>query len=164
MTDRLPDLQPTAVEIGPTRAIVSPIRCTLAAFAEAMRSAIDGAYAYIRYTGLKQTAPSAAMYDNFGDERISGAFILPVAGAPMRPPQDGVTLADLPARRMMRFTHRGPYDNIAATYSAIARHLMQTGRLKAEAELRQKPFVYEYFSNPATTPEEKSITYIYIEL
>ena len=76
-----------------------------------------------------------------------------------------MTVDTIPAKRALRFTHRGPYRDLMGTYNRITEFMQAKGMLASEADwARYMPMWEEYLNDPQVTPEADLLTYIYVPL
>ena len=68
-----------------------------------------------------------------------------------------------PTAKAYRFTHRGPYPDLAQTYRRITAFMKEKGWMESEADWsRYMPMWEEYLNDPETTPPAELLTYIYL--
>ena len=74
-------------------------------------------------------------------------------------------VGSIPGGKALRFTHRGPYQDLMKTYGRITELVPAKGLLKNEADwARYMSMWEEYVNDPGTTPEADPLTYIYLPL
>ena len=85
---------------------------------------------------------------------------MPLVEAPATPPAaaDGVKIGESYAGRVVKLTHKGPYNTIGASYARIYAHAK-------ENNLKEKKVTWEeYVSDPGETPEAELLTNIYVAI
>jgi AraC family transcriptional regulator len=74
-----------------------------------------------------------------------------------------IRVETLPATKAYRFTHHGPYPNLAQTYNHITGFMKEKGWMESEADwMRYMPMWEEYLNDPETTPPAELRTNIYL--
>jgi AraC family transcriptional regulator len=74
-----------------------------------------------------------------------------------------ISVARLPGARTYRFTHRGPYAELARTYGRITAFMLERGLMRSEADWPlYMPMWEEYANDPRTTPPAQLLTYIHL--
>ena len=136
------ELEFAEVEVAPTLAVQIPGRC-----------------------GSEPTAIKAAMGEAF--DALLGVIqshTLTPAGPPAEPIDEATGSVEmLDGVKGMRFTHRGPYEGLMATYGKITEFLKAKGLMQTEADwAKYMPMWEEYLNDPQTTPEDQLLTYIYL--
>jgi len=132
----------------------------------AMTSAFQRLGAVLGSEGLEMAAPPRAIYTDVSPERVCFTVAIPIAGPPGMPaPETDVEVSVLPGGRALRFTHRGPYDQLAATYREVTEWLKDQKLIDTEADWsRYMPMWEEYVSDPDCTPAPELVTQIYLPL
>ena len=158
--------EPIEVEVTPTLAAQVDGQCGpgMEGLSAAMTTAFETLGAYLHQHEIAPVGPPRAVYTVSSPEGSRFIVGFPVAAPPAGEPEPGpVRVGELPGGKMLRFTHRGPYAQLAVTYGAITEWLKQRGMLASEADWdRYMPMWEEYPSDPGTTPPEELLTYIYI--
>jgi effector-binding domain-containing protein len=100
----------------------------------------------------------------YGPGGVSITLALPVAAAPpssvVEPP---IRLDTLQGVKALRFTHLGPYTDLAHTYSRITAFMIEKQWMGSEADwARYMPMWEEYMTDPDRTPAAELMTYIYL--
>jgi effector-binding domain-containing protein len=162
------DLEPAEVDVHPTLAAQLAGRCGAApdAIKDAMGSAFGELMAFIGQHGLAPSGPPRTIYSSYGPEGVAFTAAMPVAAPSAALPEGGrVTISTLPGVKTLRFTHRGPYTNLMATYNRITQYLTAKGLLKSECDwARFMPMWEEYLNDPCQTPETDLLTHICLPL
>lgn len=123
---------------------------------DTLKEAFKTASAALPKLGLTQVGPPVVVYlraDDAGFDYEAGIPVAPVTGDL---PKGDLAVRALPSGRALRFTHRGSYDNMDATYEALT-NLLDDRRL----EVRDL-YVEEYVADPQTTEEEKLHIVVYV--
>ncbi|MBN1359694.1 MAG: GyrI-like domain-containing protein [Sedimentisphaerales bacterium] len=160
------DLEFTEVEMAPVLAAQIPGKSSTepASIAQAMRSAFEALMGLIQANKLSPAGPPRAIYKTYGGDGVEFVVALPLAKPPASPIADGSGFVDtLAGTKALRFTHRGSYQGLAATYGQITEFMKAKGLMQTEADwARYMPMWEEYLNDPHTTPEAELLTYIYL--
>lgn len=137
-----------------------------AAIAEAMGAAFGDLVSYLQANGLTPAGPPRAIYTSYGPEGTAFLVAFPIAEPAVLPPASGAaSVQTLPGRRAYRFTHRGSYPTLGATYGRITQFMTARGLMENEMDwARYMPMWEEYMNDPTTTAESDLLTYIYLPL
>jgi len=137
-----------------------------AAIAGAMRSAFTELMAFVRQLKLSPSGPPRVIYMAHGPQGVRFTVVMPVAAPPATTRMIGPGFVKaIPAARAMRFTHHGPYAELAKTYGLLTEFLKAKGLMKTDADwAKYMPMWEEYLNDPQTTPPEKLLTYIYLPM
>jgi effector-binding domain-containing protein len=108
--------------------------------------------------GIKPAGPPMTIFTSMDDDGFEFAAGYPVAEEPKAPLPPDVSIGKSPEGRAFRFTHRGSYDTIYATYDAIT-HFFEAKNLEAGDW-----FAERYVTDPLTTPEENLVLEIYMSV
>jgi len=137
-----------------------------AEIAEAMGAAFGELMPYIQRNGLAPVGPPRAVYTSYSPNGTTFLVAFPIAEPGSMPPAtDTASVQTLPARHAYRFTHRGSYPTLGATYARITQFMIARGLMEHEMDwARYMPMWEEYVSDPQTRPEADLITYIYLPL
>ncbi len=135
-----------------------------AAIAGAIRTAFDDLMGFLRQHKLSPAGPPRAIYTAHGPQGVRFTVAMPIAAPPAATRMIGRGFVkSIPAGRAMRFTHHGPYAELAKTYGLITEFLKAKGLMKTDADwAKYMPMWEEYVNDPQTTPPEKLVTYIYL--
>lgn len=115
---------------------------------------------------LQPNAPPRAIYTAYGPDGVHFTLAMPI-DSPTSPvtTDEAAHLSALPAGRTLRFTHQGPYAELAHTYGQITAYLKDAGLIETEADwVRFMPMWEEYVNDPDTTPETDLVTHIHLPL
>lgn len=160
------ELEFAEVEVAPTLAVQIPGRCGSepTAIKAAMGEAFDTLQGVIQNHKLTPAGPPRAIYKTYGPAGIDFVVALPLAGPPAEPIDEATGSVEmLDGVKGMRFTHRGPYEGLMATYGKITEFLKAKGLMQTEADwAKYMPMWEEYLNDPQTTPEDQLLTYIYL--
>ena len=107
--------------------------------------------------GIKAAGPSLIVYTSTDDTGFTFQAEIPIDQEPKNPPK-GVTVSKSPDGKVLKFVHRGSYDNMDNTYEAITNHLDDK---KLEAK---DTFIEEYVTDPLKTEEDKLVINVYVPL
>lgn len=101
--------------------------------------------------GLQAGGRPLAIFIESDDETFRYQVLQPLAKAPDKPVEysDGIRLGFNPGGKVIKFEHRGPYNAIEDTYSAITTYL-------DEKSLAAREFFIEEFVKDATSPDDKN--------
>ena len=160
------DLEFAEELVAPTLAVQLRGHCATdpASIGNAMRDAFETLMNFVTGHGLAITGRPRAIYTAYDAAGVSFTVAMPVATGPSDPvEQSAVFVESLPAVNAYRFTHHGPYSNMAQTYSQITAFLKKKGTLRSDADwARHMPMWEEYQNDPARTPAAELVTYIYL--
>lgn len=159
-------LEYAEVEVPSVLAAQMPAECgpDPAVIAGAMRSAFDRLMGFMREQRLSPAGPPRVIYAAYGPQGVRFTVAMPIAtpAAATRSIGPGF-VKRLAAARAMRFTHRGPYAELAKTYGQISEFLKAQGLMKTESDwAKYMPMWEEYQNDPRTTPEAELLTYVYL--
>jgi effector-binding domain-containing protein len=155
------------VEVPAVLAAQMPGQCAAepAAIATAVGQTFGKLMAFVEQYALKPAGPPRTIYTAYGADGVQFTAAMPIAAPPARPVEAGSGLVEtLPAKKALRFTHHGPYANLATTYGRITGFLQAKGLMPTEGDCwaRYMPMWEEYLNDPRTTPEAELLTYIYL--
>jgi len=160
------DLEPTEVEVAPTLAAQTTCHSGLAQdqIKAVMGQAFDTIFGFMHQHGLASAGSPRAIYMSFDPRGVDFTVAVPVAAAPANAADSApVAIASLPGAKTLRFTHRGPYEELMTTYNRIAQYLEAKGLMKDETDwARYMPMWEEYLNDPAETPEAELLTHIFL--
>ncbi len=158
---------PVEVNVAPTQALLMDGACGTdpAEISAAMRGGLGTLFGFAAAHGMATTGPARAIYTAYGPGSVRFTLALPVSSHGPTEMAGAMRLATLPAARALRFTHVGPYDQLASTYADITSWLMQNGRMESDADWsKYMPMWEEYISDPQGTPPDELVTHIYLPL
>ena len=160
------DLEFTEVDVAPVVAAQIPGQCGTdpAAIAAAMGSAFDALMAFVQRHKLVPAGPPRTIYKSYGSEEMDFVVAIPLAAEPAEPVADGSgSVEPIEGTKALRFTHRGSYQGLMATYGQITEFMKAKGLMQTEADwVRYMPMWEEYLNDPHTAPKADLVTYIYL--
>jgi len=160
------DLEFSRVDVFPTPA--AQVAGESASDPDAVARAVDKAFAklfaFVKKNGLSAWGAPRALYTECGPERTKFIVAVPILKTPGEPIRGGSAYTgELAGGSAYRFTHRGSYGGLAATYDCITRFMTARGLMAGSDDWdRYMPMWEEYANNPAKTPEDDLLTYIYL--
>ncbi len=113
---------------------------------------------FLARTGVAPAGAPLAIYRDWDGEtmRVDAGF--PVSAADAARAEGEVRSAASPGGRALRAVHLGPYANLRRTYEAMEAHIREHG-------LKTGEIAWEvYLNDPATTPEDRLETEVYMPL
>ena len=113
--------------------------------------------AYLDKQNVKPSGPALIVYTSTDDNGFTYQAEVPVDDPPKSPPKD-VSVGKSPEGKVLKFVHRGSYDNMDNTYEAITNHLDDK---KLEAK---DMFIEEYMTDPLKTAEDKLVINVFVPL
>jgi AraC family transcriptional regulator len=119
---------------------------------------------FIQRHGLAPSGPPRVLYTSCPPAPLEFRVLIPVSAPPAGPSEDTSAIVETVAGgTAYRFTHRGPYHNLAQTYDRITEFLKSRGWMETDADwLMYMPMWEEYLNDPTTTPEADLLTHIYL--
>ena len=159
-------LEFTEIQVPAILAAQMPGECgpDPAAIAGAIGAAFEKLMDFERQHKLAPAGPPRTIYTSYGPQGMEFIVAIPIAAPPAKPIKAGLgSVQSIPGTKALRFTHRGPYANLMATYGQITEFLKAKGLMQTEADwARYMPMWEEYLNDPQTTPEAELMTYIYL--
>ncbi len=114
--------------------------------------------AYIGKSGIVPLGPRLCIYRKWGTGALDFDIGFPVAERDLAKASGEFKAGATPSGNVTKFTHRGAYSGLRATYAAITAHLKEKG-------LPWPPLTWEvYVSDPQTTAEKDLVTEIYMTI
>jgi len=107
--------------------------------------------------GIKPAGQPLIVYTSTDDNGFSFIAEIPVDQEPKSLPKT-ITVGKSPEGKVLKFVHRGSYDNMDNTYEAITNHLDDK---KLEAK---DTFIEEYVTDPLKTKEDKLVINVFVPL
>jgi DNA gyrase inhibitor GyrI len=154
------------VQVPPALAVQLDLECgpDPASIGAAMRTGFESLMSFINRHSLVPDNQPRAIYTAYGPGGVSVTLALPVAAAPpslvVVPP---FRVDMVQGTKAYRFTHRGPYPDLAHTYNRITALMIENQWMKSEADWeRYMPMWEEYMNDPDCTPAAELVTYIYL--
>jgi effector-binding domain-containing protein len=114
--------------------------------------------AYLDGAGLKASGPAMTIYTSTDDTGFDFKAAIPVAEAPKSPPGKEIAVGQSPDGKVLKFVHRGSYDEMNQTYEAITNYLDEKG-LDAKDLL-----IEEYLTDLVTSPQEMLVVNVFVPL
>jgi effector-binding domain-containing protein len=115
--------------------------------------------AYLDGAGLKASGPGMTIYTSTDDTGFDFKAALPLADPPPKsPPDRGITIGQSPDGKVLKFVHRGSYDDMNQTYEAITNFLDEKG-LDAKDLL-----IEEYLTDLVTSPQDMLVVNVFVPL
>ncbi|BAT58743.1 bacterial transcription activator, effector binding domain [Variibacter gotjawalensis] len=106
---------------------------------------------FLKRESLTAAGSPLTIYTSTDDTGFQFQAAIPIEKAPANPPKGDIEIGQAPSGKMLKFIHRGSYDNMDATYEAIT-NFLDTKQLEA-----QDTFVEEYVTDPLTTAEDQLV-------
>jgi effector-binding domain-containing protein len=114
--------------------------------------------AYLDAAGLKAAGPPMTIYTSTDDTGFDFKAAIPLAEPPKAAPDRGISVGQSPDGKVLKFVHRGSYDEMNQTYEAITNYLDEKG-LDAKDLL-----IEEYVTDLVTSPQEMLVVNVYVPL
>ncbi len=137
------DLASMTVELSPRPVAVSRGTAEWSTGFKTIMEAIGKVDAAIGVAGLARDGRPFAVFLETDEDSFQFEAMIPLAATPQGKASlaEGVAIGTSPAGKVIKFQHRGPYDEIESTYSLITAFLDEKG-LEA-----QNLFIEEYLSD-----------------
>ncbi|PSO20215.1 GyrI-like domain-containing protein [Bradyrhizobium sp. MOS003] len=107
--------------------------------------------------GIKPAGNAMIVYTSTDDTGFTFLAEIPVEQDPKNLSKD-MSIGKSPEGKVLKFVHRGSYDNMDNTYEAITNHL-DDKRLEAK-----DTFIEEYLTDPLKTAEDKLVINVFVPL
>jgi effector-binding domain-containing protein len=114
--------------------------------------------AFLNGAGLKASGPAMTIYTSTDDTGFDFKAAIPVAEPPKIPPAHAIAIGQSPDGKVLKFVHRGSYDEMNQTYEAITNYLDEKG-LDAKDLL-----IEEYLTDLVTSPQDKLVVNVFVPL
>jgi effector-binding domain-containing protein len=114
--------------------------------------------AYLDGAGLKASGPAMTIYTSTDDTGFDFKAAVPLAEAPKAPPGKEIAVGQSPDGKVLKFVHRGSYDEMNQTYEAITNYLDEKG-LDAKDLL-----IEEYVTDLVTAPQDMLVVNVLVPL
>jgi AraC family transcriptional regulator len=120
--------------------------------------------AFATRQGFALNGQPRTIYTSYSPVSVSFVLALSVAAGLAEPGEDAtISVATLPGTRTYRYTHRGPYAELARTYGRITAFMLEKGLMRSEADWPlYMPMWEESANDPRTTPPAELLTYIHL--
>lgn len=106
---------------------------------------------------IKHAGNAMIVYTSTDDTGFTFLAEIPVEQDPKNLTKD-MSIGKSPEGKVLKFVHRGSYDNMDNTYEAITNHL-DDKRLEAK-----DTFIEEYLTDPLKTAEDKLVINVFVPL
>lgn len=114
------------VEVAPALAVQLDLECgpDPASIGAAIGKGFESLMSVVNRHSLPVTNPPRAIYTTCGPAGISFTLALPIAAAPesIEPP---IRVDTIQGTKALRFTHHGPYPDLAQTYNRITAFMIE---------------------------------------
>ncbi|QOZ74313.1 AraC family transcriptional regulator [Bradyrhizobium sp. CCBAU 53351] len=107
--------------------------------------------------GIKHAGNAMIVYTSTDDTGFTFLAEIPIEQDPKNLTKD-MSIGKSPEGKVLKFVHRGSYDNMDNTYEAITNHL-DDKRLEAK-----DTFIEEYLTDPLKTAEDKLVINVFVPL
>jgi effector-binding domain-containing protein len=114
--------------------------------------------AYLDKAGLKADGPAMTIYTSTNDTGFDFQAAVPLAEPPKNAPGGDIAVGKSPEGKVLKFVHRGSYDDLNQTYEAITNFLDEKG-LDAKDLL-----IEEYVTDPVTAQKDKLVVNVFVPL
>jgi effector-binding domain-containing protein len=160
------DLEFVEVQVAPVLAVQMPSECSSdpAAISETMGQSFGKVMAFLTRHGLRLIGQPRAIYTSYDPKSVSFIVALPIGAPPAAPIDESpISVGTLPGLETYRFSHHGPYPQLAQTYNRITEFMKEKGYMKSEADwAKYMPMWEEYMNDPEQTPAAELLTHIYL--
>jgi effector-binding domain-containing protein len=124
---------------------------------ETLTDSLKTLMTFLEKQGAKPAGSSMIVYTSTDDTGFTFLAEIPVEQDLKNLPKD-TSIGKSPDGKVLKFVHRGSYDNMDNTYEAITNHL-DDKRLEAK-----DTFIEEYVTDPLKTEEDKLIINVFVPL
>jgi len=124
---------------------------------EALTESIKSLNTLLAKQKIEPAGPVLIVYTSTDDAGFTFQTEMPVNQEPKNLPKD-MSIGQSPEGKLLKFVHRGSYDNMDNTYEAITNYLDEK---KLEAK---DSFIEEYVTDPLKTEEDKLIINVFVPL
>jgi len=114
--------------------------------------------AYLDGAGLKASGPAMTIYTSTDDTGFDFKAAIPLAEPPKNPPGREISVGQSPDGKVLKFVHRGSYDEMNQTYEAITNFLDEKG-LDAKDLL-----IEEYLTDLVKSPQDMLVVNVLVPL
>lgn len=106
-----------------------------ASIGAAIRTAFESLMGFVLQRNLAMNGQPRVIYTAYGAKGVAFTVALPVTAGPESAMEDSsIRVEVLPAGKCLRFTHRGPYSELAQTYNQITEFMKDKGWMQSEAD------------------------------
>jgi effector-binding domain-containing protein len=130
---------------------------------DALIEAFKKVDAYLDGAGLKPSGPAMTIFTSTDDTGFDFKAAIPLAEPPKTPPNQSppgreIAVGQSPDGKVLKFVHRGSYDDMNQTYEAITNYLDEKG-LDAKDLL-----IEEYVTDLVTSPQDMLVVNVFVPL
>jgi effector-binding domain-containing protein len=125
------------------------------AIGKAMAEAFDALGAFVGKNNVAVAGPPLAIYHDYSDAGVTMDVGFPVADAGVKAAGE-IKTGETPGGKALKAVHRGPYDNLRATYDTLGKEMQKSG-------IPMPAYSWEvYLNEPGTTPDADLVTEIFM--
>jgi effector-binding domain-containing protein len=146
---------PESVELAARPALVYIGRSNWDDADKSLGAAFEAIFAAIGKAKLKSAGPPLVEYLESGENEFQFKAMIPVEQVPKTNPSKDVMIGFSPSGPVLKFVHRGSFEDLEDVYNRIDDYLAGKGLSMAKV-------FEEYETDPNTTPPDKMVTNIYI--
>ena len=125
---------------------------------ETIVAAFKSVHGAMEKLGAKPNGAPMTIYTATDDTGFQFQAAVPVAQAPVPPPDGNIKVGKSPVGTALKFVHRGSYDDMNQTYEAITNFLDEKG-LDAKDLL-----IEEYLTDLVTSPQDMLVVNVLVPL
>jgi effector-binding domain-containing protein len=114
--------------------------------------------AYLDTAGLTAAGPAMTIYTSTDDTGFDFKAAIPLAEPPKAPANREIAVGQSPSGKVLKFVHRGSYDEMNQTYEAITNYLDEKG-LDAKDLL-----IEEYLTDLVSAPPDMLVVNVFVPL
>ncbi len=155
-------LEPQEITLAPLSVVYISSHADIDDVYTALVSALRKLRAYLDKEGVAPIGPAVARYTDGGENGFEFDAGYPVAQVPKNLPQGDITAGAVPGGKALDFVHRGAFNKIDETYSAIDDYFRTRGKPSAagaEADEQQDPLAdsFERYTTDPLTADPNQI-------
>jgi effector-binding domain-containing protein len=124
---------------------------------DALVEAFKKVDAYLDGAGLRPSGPAMTIFTSTDDTGFDFKAAVPLAEPPKSPPKE-IAVGQSPDGKVLKFVHRGSYDDMNQTYEAITNYLDEKN-LDAKDLL-----IEEYVTDLVTSPQDMLVVNVLVPL
>jgi effector-binding domain-containing protein len=124
-------IEPQEVTLAPQKVVYISGHADFDDVYNALVTSLRELRAYLDKEGIAPTGPAMARYTDGGENGFEFEVAYPVAETPKNPPQGDIAAGDVPGGKALDFVHRGSFNKIDETYSAIDDYFRERGKPSA---------------------------------
>jgi effector-binding domain-containing protein len=125
---------------------------------ETLKESFKTVQDYLDKSGLKASGPAMTIYTAMDDATFNFQAAIPLAAPPESKPPRAISVGTSPAGKMLKFVHRGSFENMAQTYDTIS-HYVDEKQIPTKELL-----IEEYVADLLTAPADKLVINIFVPL